>query len=164
MGVTNRTHSTRPRSRLYLDIPRPDAPVIYTGAFPILTAQPSRRSIYNIYSSIFLLRFGHSSDRKGFIQLAFVGVQFRAQIQLDILKTSYHQLNNYNTPSESQHLHGWHIVKNEKKKKNLKNSPVNKNMNDKKLFNKIQRYYIVQNFGYTSIGLLQRKCYSFHKL
>ena len=44
---TNRTHSTRPRSRLYSDIPRPDAPVIYTGAFPILTAQPGRRSIYN---------------------------------------------------------------------------------------------------------------------
>ena len=33
-----RTHSTRPRSRLYPDIPWPDAPVIYTGAFPILTA------------------------------------------------------------------------------------------------------------------------------
>ena len=29
------------------DIPRPDAPVIYTDAFPILTAQPGRRSIYN---------------------------------------------------------------------------------------------------------------------
>ena len=48
MGVTNRTHSARPRSRLYSDIPRPDAPVIYTGAFPILTARPSWRSIYNI--------------------------------------------------------------------------------------------------------------------
>ena len=30
-----------------LIIPRPDAPVIYTGAFPILTARPGRRSIYN---------------------------------------------------------------------------------------------------------------------
>ena len=30
-----------------LIIPRPDAPVIYIGAFPILTAQPGRRSIYN---------------------------------------------------------------------------------------------------------------------
>ena len=29
------------------DIPRPDAPVIYTGAFPILTARPGHRSIYN---------------------------------------------------------------------------------------------------------------------
>ena len=29
------------------DIPRLDAPVIYTGAFPILTARPGRRSIYN---------------------------------------------------------------------------------------------------------------------
>ena len=29
------------------DIPRPDAPVIYIGAFPFLTAQPGRRSIYN---------------------------------------------------------------------------------------------------------------------
>ena len=52
VGVTNRTHSTRPRSRLYSDIPRPDAPVICTGVFPILTAWPGRRSIYNI---IFLL-------------------------------------------------------------------------------------------------------------
>ena len=26
---------------------RPDAPVIYTGSFPILTARPGRRSIYN---------------------------------------------------------------------------------------------------------------------
>ena len=32
--------STRLRSRLYPNIPRPDAPVIYTGAFPILTAWP----------------------------------------------------------------------------------------------------------------------------
>ena len=31
------------------DIPRPDAPVIYIGAFPILTARPGRRSIYNSY-------------------------------------------------------------------------------------------------------------------
>ena len=29
------------------DIPQPDAPVIYIGAFPILTARPGRRSIYN---------------------------------------------------------------------------------------------------------------------
>ena len=29
------------------DIPRPDAPVIYIGAFHILTAPPGRRSIYN---------------------------------------------------------------------------------------------------------------------
>ena len=49
VGVTNRTHSTRPRSRLYSDIPRPDAPVIYTSAFPILTARSGRRSIYNTY-------------------------------------------------------------------------------------------------------------------
>ena len=32
------------------DIPQPDAPVIYIGAFPILTAQPGCRSIYNILS------------------------------------------------------------------------------------------------------------------
>ena len=31
------------------DIPRPDAPVIYIGAFPILKARPGRRSIYNSY-------------------------------------------------------------------------------------------------------------------
>ena len=30
------------------DIPRPNAPVIYIGAFPILTARPGRKSIYNI--------------------------------------------------------------------------------------------------------------------
>ena len=48
VGVTNCTHSTHPRSRLYTAIPRPDAPVIYTGAFPILTAPPGRRSIYNM--------------------------------------------------------------------------------------------------------------------
>ena len=42
------THSTCLRSRLYYpDIPRPDAPVIYTGAFPILTARQGRRSICN---------------------------------------------------------------------------------------------------------------------
>ena len=40
-------NSTPRQSRLYPDIPRPDAPVIYTGAFPILTAWPGRRSIYN---------------------------------------------------------------------------------------------------------------------
>ena len=39
-------NSTRPRSRLYPDIPRPDAPVIYTGAFPNLTVWPG--SICNI--------------------------------------------------------------------------------------------------------------------
>ena len=33
------------------DIPQPDAPVIYIGAFPILTAQPGRKSIYNIFMS-----------------------------------------------------------------------------------------------------------------
>ena len=34
------------------DIPWPDAPVIYIGAFPILTTQPGRRSIYNSMLSI----------------------------------------------------------------------------------------------------------------
>ena len=29
------------------DIPRPDAPVIYIGAFPILTARPGRMSVHN---------------------------------------------------------------------------------------------------------------------
>ena len=32
-----------------LNIPRQNAPVIYIGAFPILTAWPGRRSIYNKY-------------------------------------------------------------------------------------------------------------------
>ena len=40
-------NSTHPRSRLYPDIPRPDAPVIYISAFPILTAWTGRRSICN---------------------------------------------------------------------------------------------------------------------
>ena len=56
VGVRNRTHSTRPRSRLYFDIPRPDAPVIYTGAFPILTARPGRGSIYNISKLLFAVK------------------------------------------------------------------------------------------------------------
>ena len=47
-GRHNRTHSSRPQSRLYTDIPWADAPVIYTGAFPILTARLGRRAIYNI--------------------------------------------------------------------------------------------------------------------
>ena len=38
-----------------LIIPRPDAPVIYKGAFSILTAQPGRRSIYNIPCSFLIL-------------------------------------------------------------------------------------------------------------
>ena len=46
-GCHNCTHSTCLRSRLYSDIPWADAPVIYTGTFPILTARPGRRSICN---------------------------------------------------------------------------------------------------------------------
>ena len=46
-------NSTRPRSRLYPDIPRPDAPIIYTGTFLILTAWPGRRSICNIAISYY---------------------------------------------------------------------------------------------------------------
>ena len=37
------------------DIPRPDAPVIYTGAFPILTARLGRRSIYSILTLIYMV-------------------------------------------------------------------------------------------------------------
>ena len=36
-----------------VDIPRPDAPVIYTGAFPILTAWLGRRSICNTQIHVF---------------------------------------------------------------------------------------------------------------
>ena len=39
------------------DIPWPDAPVIYTGVFPILTARPGRRSIYNIPILLSLINF-----------------------------------------------------------------------------------------------------------
>ena len=48
-GCHNRTHSIHPQSRLYSDIPCTDAPVIYIGAFPILTARPGCKSIYNIF-------------------------------------------------------------------------------------------------------------------
>ena len=47
VGVRNCTYSTHPRSRLHSAIHRADAPVIYIGAFPILTARPGRRSIFN---------------------------------------------------------------------------------------------------------------------
>ena len=40
-------NSTPRQSRLYPDIPRPDAPFIYSGAFPILTAWTGWRSICN---------------------------------------------------------------------------------------------------------------------
>ena len=36
------------------DIPRPDEPVFYTGAFPIFTARLGRWSIYNIYTTYVL--------------------------------------------------------------------------------------------------------------
>ena len=42
------------------DIPRTDAPVIYTGAFPIITARPGRRSIYNPSTSLTFLFFYYS--------------------------------------------------------------------------------------------------------
>ena len=42
---------------LYSAIPRPDAPVIYTGVFPILIARPGRRSIYNKRSFNFVRMF-----------------------------------------------------------------------------------------------------------
>ena len=50
VGITNCTHSTYPQSMLHFAIPRPDAPVIYKGAFPILTARPGCWSIYNTTS------------------------------------------------------------------------------------------------------------------
>ena len=43
-------NSTRPWSRLYPDIPQLDAPVIYTGAFPILMAWPG--SICYIFNAM----------------------------------------------------------------------------------------------------------------
>ena len=49
-GRHNRTHSTRPQSKLYTDIPRADAPVIFTGAVPIWTARPGRMSICNTWT------------------------------------------------------------------------------------------------------------------
>ena len=46
-------NSPSPRSRLYPDIPRPDAPVIYIGAFPILTARPG--SICNTHGTRYVV-------------------------------------------------------------------------------------------------------------
>ena len=47
VGITNHTHSNRLRLWSYSDISRQDAPVVCSGAFPILTARPGRMSIYN---------------------------------------------------------------------------------------------------------------------
>ena len=46
-----------PRSRLHSAIPRPDAPVIYIGAFPILTVRPGRWSIYNNHPPLIFQNF-----------------------------------------------------------------------------------------------------------
>ena len=48
MGVTTALIQPTHGQGYNSDIPRPDAPVIYIGAFHILTARPGRRSIYNI--------------------------------------------------------------------------------------------------------------------
>ena len=47
VGITNALIQPIHGQGYNSDIPRPDAPVIYIGAFPILTARPGRRSIYN---------------------------------------------------------------------------------------------------------------------
>ena len=54
VGVTiSHSFNLSTRSRLlYPNIPRPDAPVIYTGTFPILTARPDHWSIYNTSSTL----------------------------------------------------------------------------------------------------------------
>ena len=39
------------------DIPQPDAPIIYIGAFPILTARSGRRSIYNNHPPLIFQNF-----------------------------------------------------------------------------------------------------------
>ena len=96
MGVTNRTHSTRPRSRLYPDIPLPDAPVIYTGAFPILTAWPG--SICNIGTtedpSLIFFTTMHEKTKswerlqRDFFGLLSTGISHR----IHIVRTSCNQL------------------------------------------------------------------------
>ena len=58
-GRHNRTHSTRPP-----DIPWVDSSVIYIGAFPILTARPGRRSIYNTLKTKFNETFYKDSEQK----------------------------------------------------------------------------------------------------
>ena len=52
------------------DITRPDAPVIYTGAFPILTARPGRRSIYNNLIEIFEIINGISNHGRHFFNIS----------------------------------------------------------------------------------------------
>ena len=44
------------------DISRPDAPVICTGSFPILTARPGRRSIYNMCLSSSRVQFKNDPE------------------------------------------------------------------------------------------------------
>ena len=72
--------NSNPRqSRLYPDISRPDAPVIYTGAFPILTAWPGRRSIYNTVSRAIVEYYPLSRYIYVYIWFAskyFVGIYF----------------------------------------------------------------------------------------
>ena len=51
---------------------RPDAPVIYTGAFVLLTAWPSRRSICNIISRTII---GRESDLSTEVWLGFMACQ-----------------------------------------------------------------------------------------
>ena len=62
-------NSTHPRSRLYLDIPRPDAPVIYTGAFPILTAWPGSICYIRIQLSVDNYQASLFSSSYRFIQI-----------------------------------------------------------------------------------------------
>ena len=50
-------NSTRLRSRLYPDIPRPDSPVIYTGAFPILTAWPGSICYIETWGDLLSFKF-----------------------------------------------------------------------------------------------------------
>ena len=79
VGVTNCTHSAHPWSRLHSAIPQPDVPVIYIGAFLILTAWLGRRSIYNINGS----RLG-SVVVKCYFLCTFVQIAFTS-----FLKTSW---------------------------------------------------------------------------
>ena len=51
-------------------IPRPDAPVFYLGAFPILTARPGRRSIY-IKIRLKIVNVTHSAGVEGLINSHF---------------------------------------------------------------------------------------------
>ena len=67
-------NSTHPRSRLYPDIPRPVAPFIYTGAFPILTAWLGS-ICYTSYKNTNLTGVGIRTFYKKILKTTFISIK-----------------------------------------------------------------------------------------